>query len=482
MAVGKHTIRAPPVLRSGFSFRSLFRAAALVEGTKTMQSIFHPQRYLMLWLVVVLFAGWSGRLAAEPPAVGNDNLWYTVDAQGGVRVKLYFFWSQRCPHCIEAQPTIEAMVRDHAWIELHSHEVMGSAESRQLYAELARLFGQDARSVPGFFFCGQMMVGYESAETTGRQIYEVLASCREQLAQARVVPASPQVTVPDGALTLPILGALNLEAWSLPAITVAIAGLDAFNPCAFFVLLFLLSLMVHARNRKRMLLIGGIFVFFSGFIYFLFMAAWLNVFLVVGELRAVTAVAGAIAVAMALLNIKDYVRPGKGPSLSIPESAKPGLYQRMRELLRADSLPAMVVGTVTLAIAVNTYELLCTSGLPMVYTRILTLEQLPTASYYLYLALYNVIYVVPLLLIVLVFTYTLGAHKLQAQEGRILKLLSGLMMLGLGVVLIIEPAWLNNIAVAFGLILGALFISAGIYLAGRRRRPEGHASGAGGQG
>ena len=71
---------------------------------------------------------------------------------------------------------------------------------------------------------------------------------------------------------------------SLPLFTVIIGALDSFNPCAFFVLLFLLSMLIHARSRKKMFLIGGIFVFFSGFIYFLFMAAWLNVFLVIGRL------------------------------------------------------------------------------------------------------------------------------------------------------------------------------------------------------
>ena len=97
--------------------------------------------------------------------------------------------------------------------------------------------------------------------------------------------------------------------------------------------MFLLSLMVHAQSRSRMLLIGGIFVLFSDLIYFVFMAAWLNVFLWIGELRLDhDDCRHRRAVVIALINIKDFYWYKQGVSLTIPESAKPGLYARMRNL------------------------------------------------------------------------------------------------------------------------------------------------------
>ena len=232
-------------------------------------------------------------------------------------------------------------------------------------------------------------------------------------------------------------------------------------------LLFLLSMLVHARSRQRIFIIGGVYVLFSGVIYFLFMTAWLNVFLMMGPMRWVTAAAGVVAVLFALFNIKDYLFHGVGPTLSISEHAKPGLFKRMRGLLHADHMGTMMLGTVVLAIAANSYELLCTSGLPMIYTRLLTLEQLPTATYYLYLVAYNVIYVLPLLLIVILFAITLGARKLQAGEGQILKLLSGLMMLGLGLVLIFFPDWMGNLATTLGIVGGALVVTLIVAVVGK---------------
>jgi len=137
-----------------------------------------------------------------------------------------------------------------------------------------------------------------------------------------------------------------------------------------------------------MLLVGGVFVFFSGLIYFLFMSAWLTLFLHVGQLMIIAITAGLIALTIATINIKDFFLFKRG-GLSIPKKAKPKLFERIRNLLKATSLPSLIIGTVVLAIAANTYELLCTVGFPMVFTRVLTLQDLSALQYYLYLILYN---------------------------------------------------------------------------------------------
>jgi hypothetical protein len=356
---------------------------------------------------------------------------------------------------------------------------------------MAERLGRDARSVPAFFICERMLTGWDGQDGMGAEIRRLAELCRPAVAAAdepAAGPAAPAAadTAPAAAgggrglireaaaepLRVPVLGDLDAGAMSLPLFTLVIAGLDAFNPCAFFVLLFLLSLMVHAKSRARMLLVGGTFVFFSALVYFLFMAAWLNLFLVVGGAPVVTFVAGLVAVLIGVLNVKDFFWFRQGPSLSIPEQAKPGLYQRMRGLLSAESLPTMLVGTVALALAANSYELLCTAGFPMVYTRVLTLHELSGWTYYAYLALYNLVYVLPLAAIVLVFTFTLGARKLSEREGRVLKLLSGVMMLGLGLTMLVRPEALGSPAIGLGLLLVALVVTA-LALWLTRRAPVG---------
>lgn len=409
---------------------------------------------------------WCGlALLLWTAAVTANDLWYSVDDEGIARVDLYFFWTATCPHCAKARPFLADLTAREPWLRLHSLELTGHPDNIDRYIELAGQVGGTAQSVPGFIFCGQLYQGFDNAEGMGAFLLDRLRECRAVAQRGQAVAATPVEP-----LTLPLVGAIDPHAWSLPVFTLVIAGLDAFNPCAFFVLLFLLSLLVHARSRVRMFLIGGVFVLFSGLVYFVFMAAWLNVFLWLGELTLLTAAAGLLAVVVALLNIKDYFWFKQGVSLSIPEGAKPSLFARMRQLVHAESLPTLLLGTVALAVVANSYELLCTAGFPMVYTRVLTLNGLEPTTYYLYLVFYNIIYVIPLALIVVVFTLTLGARKLSEHEGRVLKLISGLMMLELGLLLLVAPELLGNVLVALLLIVVAVGVTAAVVWVDRLAR------------
>ncbi len=371
-------------------------------------------------------------------------------------VDLHFFWTTGCPHCQQARPFIDTLAREYPWLRLHSFELTADPAHVRRYQQMASAQGEQARSVTPFFVCDQLFVGFDHAEGVGARVRQALLDCHR----------GESATTP-GAQPLP--GGIDPEQMSLPLFTLTLAALDAFNPCAFFVLLFLLSLMVNARRRGRMLLIGGVFVLVSGLLYFLFMAAWLELFLLVGSITWVTAIAGVLAVVMGGLNIKDYFLLRQGPSLSMSDTARQRLFGRMRLLLAGDNLGMLLLGTLTLAVAANSYELLCTAGFPMVYTRVLTLQAETDAVYYGYLLLYNLIYITPLLLIVLLFSLTMGRRKLTEQEGKGLKLLSGLMMFLLGLLLLLMPEALNSLYTGGALLLLAVVLTGLIHRVFSRR-------------
>jgi thiol-disulfide isomerase/thioredoxin len=377
--------------------------------------------------------------------------WVETEGVNAPRVHLWFFWSETCPHCQEARPFITAILQERPWVVLHALEVSRNRENSERFIEMVKALGQEAEAVPTLMFCGRTEVGWQDAATSGARLLAALDACRGGRAAASAPTAAP--------ISIPFLGEINPAALSLPLITVIIAGLDAFNPCAFFVLLFLLSLLAHQKDRRRMLTVGGIFILASGLMYFAFMAAWLNVFQLLGALTWITLAAGILAIVVGTINVKDFFAFERGITLSIPESAKPDLYRKARAIIQSGSTTAMLTATVFLSIAANFYELLCTAGFPMVYTRILTLAELSPTGRYAYLAFYNAIYVVPLALIVLAFVGTLSAHKLTEREGRLLKLMSGAMMLELGLVLTFRPEWLNSLAVTAALVSVALGIT-----------------------
>lgn len=386
-----------------------------------------------------------------------DTAWVAPGPDGQPQVQFYFFWSTTCPHCAQAHPHVEALPQARPWLRLHSLEVSRDAANTARFRDVVEQLGDGRAAVPAFAFCGEIHFGWDGEAVTGALLAQRLDACRVAMIAGGEVPepASPAAE----RVELPLLGSLDPASLSLPALTLVLAGLDAFNPCAFFVLLFLLSMMAHQKSRARMLLIGGVFVTISGLMYFAFMAAWLSAFQLLGHFAGVTLAAGAVAVVVGLINIKDFFRFKQGVSLSIPDAQKADIIRRARGILSAESLPAMLGATIVLAIAANFYELLCTAGFPMVYTRLLTLADLSPAGRYGYLALYNLIYVVPLAAIVGVFVWTLGARKLSEREGRLLKLMSGLMMLGLGTLLLVAPEAVSHVGVAFGLMAAAVAIT-----------------------
>ena len=387
---------------------------------------------------------------------------------------LTLFWGVGCPHC-EAEKLFLAGLRErYPGLIVKEYEVWRNKENAALYQRVLRSAKVSQAGVPVTVVGTSLFLGFREQNRVALE--EAVARCVRDGCPDGVALIGAQhlsSTGPsEGGFSVPFLGTIDPAKVSLPLFTIVIAGLDSFNPCAFFVLLFLLSLLIHAKSRKRMFLIGGIFVLFSGLVYFLFMAAWLSVFMVIGKLTVITVTGGAIAMLVGMINVKDFFFFKKGVSLVIPEAAKPTLFQRMRGLLRAPTVPAMIGGTVVLAVTANAYELLCTAGFPMVYTRVLTLHNLTTLQYYEYLVLYNVVYVIPLAVIVGVVTITLGARKLAEWQGRKLKLVSGLMMLSLGVILIVNPALLNNVLASVVLLVGVVLAAGLMIVIMRKIRPD----------
>ena len=331
-----------------------------------------------------------------------------------------------CPHCADAKAYLPSFAGSHPELKIVLRPVDRDPAARDDLIRLSQNAGIWPPSVPTFVYGDRILVGFADAQNTGPQ----LAALVEQRPQA---PESVETE---------LFGTLSAARLGLPLFTLAMGLLDGFNPCATWVLLFLLSLLVHLKDRRKMALVAGTFVLASGAVYYAFMAAWLNIFLFVGFSATLRWILGGLALAIGAVNIKDFVSFGKGLSLSIPESAKPGLYARMRTLLQAETLPLLLGGVTALAIAVNFIELLCTAGFPAIYTAVLTQQHLSMPAHYAYLGLYIVGYIFDDTLMVAAAVIALSSFKLTERGGRWLKLLSGLVMLALGAVMLLHPQWL----------------------------------------
>lgn len=392
-------------------------------------------------------------LLAASPALGASEAPPGEFAAAAIsrKVTVEVYAREGCPHCAEAEAFLRPLAASRPDVELVVYDVAHDPAARERMQQRASAAGIEALGVPMIVVDGQILVGYSSDETTGRRIVALIDAAAadppveaDPHAACEGAPGNPTCRAAEEAeeVELPLLGHVRVRDFGLPLFTLVVGLLDGFNPCAMWVLLFLLSLLAGMRDRRRMAAIGGTFVVISGVAYFTFMAAWLNVFLLLGVSRAVELALGGVALVIGALNVKDAAGFGRGPSLKIPESAKPGIYRRVRAIVQAERTLGAVAAAAVLAVLVNIIELACTAGLPAVYTRVLTAHHLPAWSYYGYLLLYIAAYMFDDALMVTIALVTLSRTKLQERGGRALKLISGLVMLFLGLALVVFPQWL----------------------------------------
>jgi len=367
------------------------------------------------------------------PALALASIQLATAAVPASVVDLQVFVRPGCPYCEAAERFLPELQRRRPALRIEIRDIAADRQALVDLQELADRFGLHPIGVPAFYLRGKLIIGFDSAATTGRELAALLD---QPSAQARADSTSP-------AIQLPLLGPVDVRRLGLPLFTVVLGLLDGFNPCAMWLLLFLLSMLINLGDRKKMLLIGGVFIAVSGLVYFAFMAAWLNVFFLIGMSRLTELLLGGIALLVGSLNVKDYFAFGAGLSVGIPERAKPRLYRQVRQIIRADNLTGALAAVILLALLVNTLELLCTAGIPAVYARVLTEQALPGWAYYGYLALYNLAYMADDSLMLAIAVVTLSGRKLQERGGRWLKLMSGVVMLALGLVLLFKPEWLE---------------------------------------
>jgi len=230
----------------------------------------------------------------------------------------------------------------------------------------------------------------------------------------------------------------------LPAFTFLIAIIDGFNPCTMWVLTFLLVLLISvSHSRKRIFAVGYTFVVMVFIIYFLFMAAWLNVFLFIGYFDIIRIIIGIVALTAGIINCKELFWFRKGVTLMIQEQHKNPLLRKiesMKDVIKKGSMPALIISSIVLAAFASLVELPCTAGWPLIYTNILSQRGFEnTFGYYTYLLLYNLIYIIPLSIIIAIFGYTFKGKQISKHQMKMIKFIGGFIMILLGIILLVNP-------------------------------------------
>lgn len=376
-------------------------------------------------------------------------------------VNIYLFWGDGCPHCAKAKPVLETLDNNSDSVNLYKYEVYYNTDNQRLLQSVADALKIDASGVPVIIVGDKAIVGY--SDTIKSEIEDRVKECTEKscpdsvavitgaaLATDRAqepVASGTQTEIEqnnssnqdDKTISLPLIGDIHVRNFSLPILTIIIAALDGFNPCAMWTLLFLISLLLGMKSRRRMWLLGGTFIIASAFVYFLFMTAWLNIFLFIGYVTWVKLLIGIIAISAGGYYLYDFYKNRDGTCKVTGDEKRQVVFEKIRHITHNKSLWIALVGIAALAFAVNLVELVCSAGLPAVYTGILSTSGLETWQYYAYISLYIFVFMLDDLFVFFAAMITLEMVGVHTKYARISHLIGGILMVVLGMLLIFAP-------------------------------------------
>ncbi len=245
-------------------------------------------------------------------------------------------------------------------------------------------------------------------------------------------------------IKVPFFGSVDISKISLPMLTLIIGILDGFNPCAMWILVILISLLIPLKSRKKIALVGGTFIFAEGLLYFLFMSAWLNIFLGIKFGFLTRILIGIFGIIFGIWRFKDFLtwKPGVCKVVDSSKSQEK-IIERMKNVLKPAAVPATILGVILLAFGVNLVEFLCSAGFPVIYTRILALQNLGTIQYYLYLFFYNILYMLDDLIVFGLAFFAFNRFSFSDKYNKYSTLVAGLLIFILGILMIFKPELLT---------------------------------------
>jgi glutaredoxin len=446
-------------------------------------------RYLTLWILITIIMGAVNIFFPDITARADAPKQISPTQINNI-VTIYLFWGDGCPHCAAAKPFLEEIARQYPNVTLRPYEVWYNESNQALMWQMTTAYGFKPSGVPTIFIGDHHWVGY--SQIVQDEIAAAVAECSQfgcRDAGLGIIPALPTPTqipatqmpmdaggsgsaqIPPasklgatGILSIPLIGAVDLTAQSLTVSTLLIAFVDGFNPCSLWVLSILLALTLHTGSRKKVFLVGIVFLTVTSLIYMLFILGLFTMFTVISFVGWIQVVVALAALFFAAVNIKDYLWYKEGISFTIADEKKPGIYKGIRRIMDAgDSTWALIGATIVLSAGVSLVEFSCTAGFPVLWTNLLITQEAATLTFGALLLLYMLIYQIDELGIFLAAVFTLKAGKLEEKYGRILKLIGGMLMFTLAVVMLVNPAWMNQIntslivfLIAFGLTALAL--------------------------
>lgn len=375
-------------------------------------------------------------------------------------VNIYLFHSYTCKHCKEEIKLLDELEKEYDNIKVYKYEVNENGNG-ELLKNISEIMGSKVTGTPYTIIGNKVFSGYDYENSKGRfkgaieyySKYGYEDKVGEYISSIPLPSYEVKDTDPDVdeyindyisyKVKLPLIGEVKLKNLTLPLVTVVIGLADGFNPCAMWVLLFLISMLIGMKDKKRMWILGSTFLLTSALIYLIFMMSWLNLANLLISVVWVRVIIAVVSLVGGFINLRGYIKHRKVSGCDVVDDKKRNkIITRIKKFTTEKNFWLAILGVIVLAISVNVVELACSAGLPVMFIEILSLNNLTAIEEIIYIVLYMLFFLLDDFVVFVIAMTTLSLTGVSSKYGNLSKLIGGILMLLIGLLLMFKPEWI----------------------------------------
>lgn len=379
------------------------------------------------------------------------------------KVSIHLFYGNGCPHCAHEKEFLSEYLEDKDNVELFTYEVWYDTNNQDLMAKVQKQMGTTSSGIPYTVIGKKVFSGYSDSigekikdaveyyldeENTYRDYVGEIAGNTDKDENQIVESPNKESTDSDRntsaeeEMDVPILGEINAKNVSLPLLAVVLGFVDGFNPCAMWILIFLITMLFNMKDRKKMWILGLTFILTSGIVYLAFMLAWLNLATFISKISFIRLLVAFVAIIVGIVNVSKYISQitKKDDGCEVVSSTdRKKIMNKIKSITTEKKFIIALLGIIVLAASVNVIELMCSIGLPLLFTQILAMNDLSNISYIIYMLIYILFFLIDDIVVFVISMVTLKVTGLSTKYTKYSHLVGGIIMLLIGVLLIIKP-------------------------------------------
>lgn len=366
-------------------------------------------------------------------------------------LNIYLFYGDGCPHCAEEEEWFKTYLEKNKNIKIHRYEVWYDKDNQEKYSKVHEILNDKSSGIP-YLVIGESVISGFDKDLTPERIRNAVEYYRNVNYKDKVgiylgvvsesETGQGETKYEDTKVKIPLLGTKEAKDVSIGLSAILIGVVDGFNPCAMWILLFLISMLLGMKNKKRMWILGITFLVSSALVYFLFLLSWLNLSVFLNKVLYIRVAISFFAVLFGVLQVVNFFFKKDDGCEVVGNKNRKRIIKSIQKIIKEKSFILAILGIILLAASVNIIELLCSLGLPVMFTQILAINEVSKVGQILYSLLYVLFFMIDDIIIFIIAMKTLEIKAISNKYGKYSHLIGGLIMIIIGVLMVYKPEWL----------------------------------------